>query len=66
MKNKMIGIFVVVISLMFSSCVSMPTTSRDRLLSINGYSVSETDFGGVERWYAVDKYNYYDSLVVEV
>ena len=36
-----------------------------RLLSLNGYTISETNFGGIERWYAVDKYNY-DSLVDEV
>ena len=29
----------------------MPSSSRDILLSIDEYSISETDFGGVERWY---------------
>lgn len=58
-------VFFVAISLLFISCASMPTTSRDRQLSLNGYSVSESDFGGVERWYAVDKYNY-DSFIDEV
>lgn len=43
----------------------MPATSRARQLYLSGYSLSETDFGGVERWYAVDKYNY-DSLINEV
>lgn len=47
------------------SCASVPSTSRERVLSISGYSISETEFGGVERWYAVDKYNY-DSLIDEV
>lgn len=58
-------VFFAAISLLFISCASMPTTSRDRQLSLNGYSVSESDFGGVERWYAVDKYNY-DSFIDEV
>lgn len=65
MKKKLYFGFSLVLALVFVSCTSMPTTSRDRMLSIGGYSVSETDFGGVERWYAVDKYNY-DSLVDEV
>lgn len=67
MKSKLFvfGIFIFAIPLYFVSCASIPSSSRDRLLSISGYSVSETDFGGVERWYAVDKYNY-DSLVDEV
>lgn len=32
---------------------------------IGEYSIAEADFGGIERWYAVDKYNY-DSFVDEV
>lgn len=35
------------------------------MLSLSGYSISETEFGGVERWYAVDLYNY-ESLIDEV
>lgn len=62
-------IYVLLISVLFSftiiSCASVPSTARERNLSISGYSISETDFGGVERWYAVDKYNY-DSLIDEV
>lgn len=63
MKNNILLVFV--LSFLFVSCASMPSASRDRLLSINGCVVSETNFGGVERWYAVDRYNY-DSLVDEV
>lgn len=44
------------------SCVTAPSMTKDRQLLLNGYTLSETDFGGVERWYAVDKYNY-DSLI---
>lgn len=65
MKNKFYLGFTLVLSLVFVSCASIPSTNRDRQLSIGNYIVSETDFGGVERWYAVDKYNY-DSLVDEV
>ena len=36
---------------------SQKTISKDRTLNLGGYTVSETDFGGVERWYAVDKYS---------
>ncbi|MBO4640157.1 MAG: hypothetical protein J5710_10420 [Treponema sp.] len=43
----------------------MPSSARDRILILDGISISETAFGGVERWYAVDKYNY-DSFVDEV
>ena len=62
-------IYALLLCILFSftiiSCASVPSTSRERVLSISGYSISETDFGGVERWYAVDKYNY-DSLIDEV
>ena len=64
MKKLIASLFVVVISFAFFSCASMPT-SRDRQLSLSGYTVFESDFGGVERWYAVEKYNY-DSLVDEI
>lgn len=60
--GKMKKIYALLLCILFSfiiiSCASVPSTSRDRVLSISGYSISETDFGGVERWYAVDKYNY--------
>lgn len=64
MKKLIASLFVVVISFAFFSCASVPT-SRDRQLPLSGYTVFESDFGGVERWYAVDKYNY-DSLVDEI
>lgn len=50
-------IFTLAIALSFLSCTSAPSTSRDRQLSLGGYSVSESNLGGVERWYAVDKYD---------
>lgn len=39
------------------SCVSL-SSERDRNLTLSGVMISETAFGGVERWYAIDKYNY--------
>ena len=39
-----------------SNNYSQKNIPKDRQLSIDGYIFSETDFGGVERWYAVDKY----------
>ena len=30
---------------------------RDRVLRLSGKLYSETDYGGVERWFAIDKYN---------
>ncbi len=30
---------------------------RDRVLKLSGKLYSETDYGGVERWFALDKYN---------
>ena len=65
MKNNFFLGFTLILSLVFVSCASKPSTSRDRMLTISGYSVSEANFGGVERWYAVDKYNY-DNFVDEV
>ena len=55
----------IIVPLIAVSCASALTKVRDRQLSLSGYSVSELDFGGVERWYAVDKYNY-DSFIDEV
>ena len=63
MKKIFAVVFSAIVFIILSSCASV--TSRDRQLSLSEYTVSETDFGGVERWYAVDKYNY-DSLVDEV
>ena len=65
MKNRFVLGISILILITLTSCTSMPITSRDRLLSLNGYTISETNFGGIERQYAVDKYNY-DSLVDEV
>lgn len=65
MKKLYILIVCFIISVIIAACTSMPTTSKDRELSLNGYSISESAFGGVERWYAVDKYNY-DDLIDEV
>lgn len=31
-------------------------TPRNRTLNLSGLKISETEYGGVERWYAVDKY----------
>ena len=64
MKKIFAVVFSAIVFIILSSCASVPT-SRDRQLSLSEYTVSETDFGGVELWYAVDKYNY-DSLVDEV
>ncbi len=64
-NNGFVSILLIGIFLIFSSCTSAPTTSKNRQLTLNGYTFSETDFGGVERWYAVDKYNY-DSILDEV
>ena len=63
MKKLYTLIVCLIISVIITSCTSMPTTSRDRELSLDGYSILESDFGGVERWYAVDKYNY-DSVLL--
>ena len=63
MKKLYTLIVCFIISVIITSCTSMPTTSRDRELSLDGYSILESDFGGVERWYAVDKYNY-DSVLL--
>ena len=52
MKKIFILLFVSTIVFTFVSCASLPT-ARDRQLTLGGYTFSETDFGGVERWYAV-------------
>lgn len=65
MKKNYPLLLSVLFSFIFISCASVPSTSRDRMLSLSGYSISETEFGGVERWYAVDLYNY-ESLIDEV
>ena len=65
MKRFLLYLLMFLITLALFSCESVPSYTRDRQLNLNGYPFSETDFGGVERWYAVDKYNY-DSIVDEV
>ena len=65
MKRISLCLLAFLITLSIFSCTSVPSYTKDRELSLNGFSISESDFGGVERWYAVDKYNY-DSLVDEV
>ena len=57
-------ILLLIITLILTSCNSIESASRDRQLSLNGYSISEKEYGGVERWYAVDKYNYDSDDVV--
>lgn len=65
MKKTIFYFLSILISLCLFSCASVPSFSKDRVLTLSGVPVLETDYGGVERWYAVDKYNY-DSLVDEV
>ena len=49
MKNRFVLGISILILITLTSCTSMPITSRDRLLSLNGYTISETNFGGIER-----------------
>ena len=76
MKKLPILSFVFFMLLVLAACESTPAASKEkstpssssskgRQLSLGEYSVSELDFGGVERWYVVDKYNY-DSKSDEV
>lgn len=66
LKNKICPFLILFfLIIVFSSCVAMPPTPRDRKLTLSGLEYSETDHGGVERWYVVDKYNY-DELIEEV
>lgn len=60
MKKTFLTSIICILSLIVTSCVSMPT-EKNRDLIISGYS----DFGGCERWYAIDKYNY-DEFIEEV
>lgn len=36
---------------------TLMTTKKNRDLFISGYKVNEQEFGGCERWYAVDRFN---------
>ena len=65
MKKTIFYFLSILISLTLFSCASAPSFTKDRTLTLSGFSFLETEYGGVERWYAVDKYNY-DSLVDEV
>jgi len=40
--------------------------SNTRQLTLDTYSISETDLGGVERWYAVDKYSSNSAVRLQV
>lgn len=59
MKKLLISISIVIIISFIFSCTSVPVAG-DRKLSLSNFTVSESDFGGTVRWYAVDKYNYDD------
>ena len=61
MKKIFCFIFSFLFIMILFSCVSVPRERNRQLSLTNGYSISETDFGGVERWYAVDKYNFGNS-----
>ena len=59
MKKNLILIFLVITySIVLNACTSkyIDDAPRDRKLQINGILIPETKFGGVERWYAIDKY----------
>ena len=61
---KRIALFLVlfIISIMTQSCALVDKTKyiedapRDRQLVLSGKVISESELGGVERWYAIDKY----------
>lgn len=56
MKKTFSLLIFLMTALMLSSC-AMQGVSKNRTLHLSGVTVSETEYGGVERWYAVDKYN---------
>lgn len=64
-KNLSRLIFGLALAFIFEGCASVPTNAGKRELNLSGISVSETDFGGTVRWYAVDKYNY-DDFIEEI
>ncbi len=64
MNKRFFYLGLIFVLLIFTSCASMPT-KKNRDLVISGYAVNEQDFGGCERWYVVDKYNY-DDFIEEV
>ena len=57
MKKLVLAVYLAIIVLGLASCAMVNPYPRDRILTLSGTKVSETEFGGVERWYAVDKYN---------
>jgi len=59
MNNAFFTVFIVNCFLLFFSCTSVPVAG-DRELSLGGYKISESDFGGTVRWYAIDNYNFDD------
>lgn len=65
MKKIVLRLVVLVVTeVLICSCASVPR-EKNRELILGDISVSESDFGGVERWYAVDKYNYSSFNFVE-
>ena len=64
MKRLFISMFTVIFCISFFSCTSVPVAG-DRELLLGEFKISESDFGGTVRWYAVDKYNY-DNLVDKI
>lgn len=65
MKKIVLLFLTLTTAIVLSSC-AMAGTSRERTLLLGGRSVSETEFGGVVRWYAVDKYGNDNSVRFQV
>lgn len=61
MFNCLKVLLIIISSIIAISCSLsskyIDNTPRNRNLILDNYHVSENDYGGVERWYAVDKYN---------
>ncbi|SHM70189.1 hypothetical protein [Fibrobacter sp. UWB7] len=61
-KRVILLLALFITSVITQSCALMDKSKyieyapRDRQLVLNGKVVSESKFGGVERWYAIDKY----------
>ncbi|MDR1759821.1 MAG: hypothetical protein LBR60_04770 [Fibrobacter sp.] len=54
MKKAVLLFLVLATAMVLFSCAT--STSRERILNLSGTTVSETEFGGVVRWYAVNTY----------
>lgn len=54
MKRIFGFICILILTFISFSCISVPI-ARNRTLELSGETFTESDFGGVERWYAVDK-----------